>query len=204
MEKYNILYLIQRLISQHIVQGQVPNVDRSRTKIMSGQNCYELKWGDIVNEKTLFEIPIYAMSEKEFNNRWDKKKSKFMISGHTEKSAEMCIKSIYFPGTIWKYNQIVGFIIVSVTRQDVIFEIFCSMDKKFHADSKTKHFIQYFSSLANHFSACNKTEEFIKQKIIEMLKRIEKYDINHKFYIDYSTFNNIFNFVNIRQIMKTL
>ena len=27
-----------------------------------------------MEKKTLFEIPIYAMSKKEFNKRWDKQK----------------------------------------------------------------------------------------------------------------------------------
>ena len=44
-----------------------------------------------MEQKTLFEIPIYAMSEKEFNKRWDKKKAKiydmFISHGHTDKSA---------------------------------------------------------------------------------------------------------------------
>ena len=32
-----------------------------------------------MEKKTLFEIPIYSMSEKEFNKRWNKKKLNFMI-----------------------------------------------------------------------------------------------------------------------------
>ena len=32
-----------------------------------------------MEKKTLFEIPIYAMSKKEFNKRWDKQKRPYMI-----------------------------------------------------------------------------------------------------------------------------
>lgn len=43
-----------------------------------------------MKQKTLFEIPIYAMSEKEFNKRWDKKKSNlynmFVSHGQTEEN----------------------------------------------------------------------------------------------------------------------
>ena len=160
-----------------------------------------------MNEKTLFEIPIYAMSEKEFNKRWDKKKHKLMISGHSEEDAKELIRNIYFPRTLWKYNQIIGFIIIAATQQDIVFEIFCSMDRKYYLNSQSKHFIQYYSSLGNHFPVIDETEEGIKQKVCEMLKRIEKYDINpinRNYYIDYSTFNNVIDFVNIKQIMKSL
>ena len=67
-----------------------------------------------MEQKTLFEIPIYAMSEKEFNKRWDKKKAKiydmFISHGHTDKSAKSGISTLCFPRCVWKYNQIIGFI----------------------------------------------------------------------------------------------
>ena len=31
-----------------------------------------------MEQKTLFEIPIYSMSEKEFNKRWNKRKISFI------------------------------------------------------------------------------------------------------------------------------
>ena len=34
---------------------------------------------NLMEKKTLFEIPIYSMSEKEFNKRWDKQKNLCMI-----------------------------------------------------------------------------------------------------------------------------
>jgi hypothetical protein len=161
-----------------------------------------------MNEKTLFEIPIYSMSEVDFNERWNKKKSdllnEFMSNGHTEESAKSDIKTLINPRCIWKYNQIIGFIKILVTRQDVLFDVYCSMDKTYYADSKSKHFIVNLETNGTHFYIDDKPEEYIKQQIKEVLKIIEKNHLRPRFYVDYSTFNNIFEFVEIKQIMKTL
>ena len=161
-----------------------------------------------MEQKTLFEIPIYAMSEKEFNKRWDKKKAKiydmFISHGHTDKSAKSGISTLCCPRCVWKYNQIIGFIKISVSRHDVWFDIYSSLDKKYYADSKQKHFIQDILANGTHFYVSNQSNDGIKQTIREWLKYIEKEHLQKSFYVDYSTFNNIFNHVNIEQIMKTL
>ena len=67
-----------------------------------------------MEKKTLFEIPIYSMSEKEFNKRWNKKKTEFydmLVShGHSDEDARYYTSASSFPRCLWKYNQIVGYI----------------------------------------------------------------------------------------------
>lgn len=81
-----------------------------------------------MQEKTLFEIPIYAMSENEFNKRWNEKREKlyadFVKHGHTDESAKQGVSSCFYPRWLWEYNQIIGYIKVSVTATDVIFDVF--------------------------------------------------------------------------------
>lgn len=59
--------------------------------------------------KTLFEIPIYSMSEKEFHKRWEKRKTflhnLFVSGGHTEEDAKLFVSDSYFPECVWQYNQ---------------------------------------------------------------------------------------------------
>lgn len=161
-----------------------------------------------MKQKTLFEIPIYAMSEKEFNKRWDKKKSKtyeeFIKHGHTEESARKGISSLYFPKCVWKYNQIIGFIQISISRCDIWFDIYLSLDKVYYADSKQKHFIQDIHTNGTHFYTSGKSDDDIKESIGEWLKAIEKDHLRDSFYVDYSTYNNIIDYVNIKQMMETL
>lgn len=158
--------------------------------------------------KTLFEIPVYSMSREEFDGKWKAKRDalykQFIQSGHSESSAQQGVSDCYYPRWLWKYNQIAGYIKISVTKCDVLFDLYCSMDKKYCLDSKTKHFIEDWSINGAHFYVGEKSDKEIKEEIRFWLKEIEKDHLHRfrkKFYVDYSTFNNIFNFVNIREII---
>ncbi len=161
-----------------------------------------------MEKKTLFEIPIYSMSEKEFNKRWKKRKdflyNMFINGGHTENNARLYVSDICFPKCVWKYNQIIGFIRVSVSKHEVWFNIYRSLDNIYYADSKYKHFIQDIQANGTHFYVSNPTNEYIKQNIREWLKGIETSHSEKRFFVDYSTFDNIFGYVDIAQIMKSL
>lgn len=161
-----------------------------------------------MKQKTLFEIPIYAMSEKEFNKRWDKKKSNlynmFVSHGQTEENAKLFVSDSCFPRCIWEYNQIIGYIKISVSRSDVWFDVYCSLDNIYYADSKRKHFIQDMHANGTHFYAADRDNEYIKENILKWLKGIENDHLKKSFFVDYSTFNNIFEYVDIKQIMKSL
>lgn len=161
-----------------------------------------------MEQKTLFEIPIYSMTEKEFNKRWDKRKNDlcnmFTSHGHSEKDAKSYVSNSCFPRYLWKYNQIVGYIKISVSPNDVWFDVYRSLDNIYYADSKQKHFIQDIHANGTHFYVSNETDENIKQSIREELKSIEKHHLKKSFYVDYSTFNNIFDYINIKQIMDEM
>lgn len=161
-----------------------------------------------MEEKTLFEIPIYAMSETEFNRRWQKKKEKFFQEltsrGLTEEDIKMHWINLHFPRYIWKYNQIIGYIKISVTRQDINFDVFCSTDQIYYADSKQKHFIKDLMTNGTHFYARDKSNEYIKEEIKRWLKSIERYHLYSKRYVDYTTFDNLIDLINIKKIMEDL
>lgn len=148
------------------------------------------------------------MSEKEFNKRWEKRKNflynMFIRGGNTEDNAKLGVSYSCFPKCVWKYNQIIGFIQISVSKHDVWFDIYRSLDKIYYANSKSKHFIQDIHANGTHFYASNLTNEEIKQNILKWLKSIEKNHLEKRFYVDYSAFRNIFDYVDIAQIMKSM
>ena len=161
-----------------------------------------------MEKTTLFEIPIYAMSKKEFNKRWDKQKKTlydtYISHGHSEEDTKYYVSKFSFPRSLWEYNQIIGYIKISVSKHDVWFDIYCSLDKVYYADSKQKHFIQDIQANGTHFYLSNPQDKEIKTKIFEWLRSIERNYLRKSFYVDYSTFNNIIEYINIEQIMKTL
>lgn len=161
-----------------------------------------------MQKKILFEIPIYSMSENEFDKRWKKIKdylySIFIDGGHTEDDAKFFVLQSCFPKCVWKYNQIIGYIRVSVSKHDVWLDIYRSLDKRYYAKSKHKHFIQNTPTNGTHFYVSNPTNEYIKQNIHEWLEEIEKNYLKKRFYVDYSIFNNIIEYVDIAQIMESM
>lgn len=160
-----------------------------------------------MTEILLFEIPIYPWSEEVFNAKWKKKNSKFIgqmtQDGCLMKDAEDIASRLSFPYRLWRYNQIIGYITISVSKQDVLFDLYCTMDKRFHFDMKTKHFIQNYGMLGTHFYIGRMTDVEIKTEIRSWLKMIQN-DHLARFYIDYSVFDTVFDHINIRNIVDEI
>lgn len=152
-------------------------------------------------------IPIYSMSEDTHYNKWKHYKNKcvteFQQNGHTKEESEKGFNEIYYPQTVWKYNQVIGYIEILVSKQDVIFEkYFCNKKEKFYFKTTKKYFIEHNYQTGNHFYAADISNKQIVDKIREWLKiEINK---NKKRYYDLSEFNNIIDYLDIKSIMKNV
>lgn len=160
-----------------------------------------------MNIKTIFEIPIYSMTEKSFNSKWEKIKQEEYnyVSKGKELNPEYkrILDEHNFPMCVWKYNQIIGYIVISIQNKDIVFDIYCCTEKRYMAKSKSKKFIKNWYINGMHFLSTPLSEKEIKEKILEYLKIIENEELNSKFYIDYSTFNNIFSYINITKLINS-
>ena len=83
-------------------------------------------------------IPIYSMLPKEFERRWNKWKNGWyeqsIEMGHSAESAEETVGIIMrgrYPENIWKYNQIVGFVEISMSTRDITFNVQKTLDTAF-------------------------------------------------------------------------
>lgn len=161
-----------------------------------------------VKEKILFEIPIYSMSRDEFDAKWSARcaalYNHLIEHGHTDDSAKESVSAICYPYRVWEYNQIVGYIKISVSATDVLFRLYCSMEKRHRFNSKEKHFIQDWGITGAHFYADGMSNKEIKEGIRFWLNAIEKDYLHKKYHVEYETFNNVFDFIDIREIMETI
>lgn len=157
-------------------------------------------------QKVLFEIPIYSMTEKEFNKRWEKKLQKDLerMKPSDKEKAKKQLMQLYYPQYVWRFNQIIGYIKLSVTKRDVLFNIYLAKDQRFYAVSKRKKFIEDTRSHGLRFYVGDKSDEEIKAEIYRQLKNIKNERIRRSFYIDYSVFNNIINYLNIKKIIDSM
>lgn len=160
-----------------------------------------------MKEVLIQKIPIYAMSEKTFCEKWKNYKIRciddFQQGGHSKEEAEKGFNKIYYPQTVWKYNQIIGYIEILVSKQDVIFEkYFCLKKEKYYFKTTKKCFIEQNYQTGNHFYAAN----ISNQQIIDKIRKWLETEIsNNKIrYYDLSEFNNIVEYLDIKSIMKNI
>ena len=103
-----------------------------------------------MKEVTLFEIPIYSMEEKEFNRRWDKEIKKYIYTNEQYNQ----IRNTFFPKNLWKYNQIIGYIVINLLKYDygidINFEWYQS-DKKLYRYSLCDN-LSYRGDIMSHDS----------------------------------------------------
>ncbi|MDD3369652.1 MAG: hypothetical protein PHP50_12355 [Lachnospiraceae bacterium] len=156
-------------------------------------------------EILLYEIPVYAISEVDFNKKWGERrkeiKENFIKHGHTEESANQGFRSAFFPQYVWKYNQIVGYINISVTRQDINVSLFCTSDKTIRVISSKKHLIQKWEKNGLHFYALHKDNEYLRERTKSFLKDVKEM-FPEKYFVDDLAFENTIGSLDIQGIMK--
>lgn len=154
----------------------------------------------------LFEIPIYAMKQEDFQKKWDKEIKKYNI--HSEEEYKQ-IERLFFPKNVWKYNQIIGYIIINLVQRvygtDIEFEWYQSDKKRFFFNSQKKNYISNLSLLGfNFFIEDNDTNEKIKLEINEMLSELLK-DKQFKYrYVDLSIFKTQIKYLDIMRIINDI
>lgn len=161
-------------------------------------------------ERKLLELPIYSMSEEAFSKRWnhhyEKRVRELMLSGHrTYEAASKDARVCTFPYNVWQYNQIIGYIVIFISSNDVYFKQFRSLDSVYRFNSRTKHYIQYTESVNNHFYISSRnTNEDIKEHIKKWIHSFSDELESQGLYLDISTFENIFDYLDIRRFVDNL
>ena len=156
----------------------------------------------------VFEIPIYSMTEKEFKHRWDKweddLRERSDQANHSEEETEEIVKSIMsnqYPRNVWKYNQIVGFVEISISNRDVVFNVQRTLDTRIQAVGKTKHYIQDMMTNGMHFPFDTMENEEIVTKIDTYLDSIEQ-ELTKPFCLCRDTYNNIKNYIDFKGLVE--
>lgn len=159
------------------------------------------------DEKIIYEIPIYAMPEKEFNRRKDKQKAKniaySMSLGNSEERAREIYSTYWHPEYLWKYNQIVGFLEIAIGSRDISFNVQKTLDKKMYALSKTKHFIQDLRTEGMHFPIGNMNNEEILSEVESYIESFQK-EMPGKMCLYLDTFNTVKRHIDFRGIHTEL
>ena len=84
------------------------------------------------------------------------------------------------------------------------FDLYCSMDRQYRIDSKSRHYIEDWSINGAHFRIEEKTNLEIREEIRTWLRYIHDEHLRGRFYIDYSVFDGVVDFLDIRGIVDAL
>jgi hypothetical protein len=99
---------------------------------------------EMLNSITLFEIPIYSTSEEKFHKKWDNHINntcrRFNIDpfNHENKEIVYMNRNIYRQQIVWKYRQIVAWIVVDVVGNAIGFSVYGELFYKKHGESEYK------------------------------------------------------------------
>lgn len=147
-------------------------------------------------EVLLFVVPVYAMSQKEFTEKWDKYFMKYK-----KHPMELIIKSTYFPKNKWKYNQVMAYIEIYNSRGSIEFRIFKAKQKRSKYNCFKTGYSFYPKSGDRIYITKKMTNQMIKQEILEKLEKIRKNDMHVKnAYLDLEVFNTQIQYMDIRSM----
>lgn len=157
----------------------------------------------------LFEIPIYYTNSNIFNKKWDKERTriitKLLYSGHSQSDAENFFKEISGDKRFWEYNQIIGYLVISIQDNDVNISLFMSKKQKIIFNKKSKVYIKAYPDRESHFYVSTRTTDIdIKARILEHIEEHKKTikDIHKNYYLDMTIFNNLIEHINIQQMIS--
>lgn len=157
-------------------------------------------------QKVLFEIPIYTMDKEKFENKWRQKEQMYFENSVYETFEEYKRETMisFCPYNIWQYNQILGYIIISVSKNDVWFERYLADMNRIIFDSKQKRFMSNKPMNGMHFYTSDMDNTKIIALTKEMLESVVKQFIDKKFYVDKTVFNNLIDNVDFKGIMQNI
>ena len=161
----------------------------------------------MTDAKVIHEIPIYAMNKEELHRKYAKLVSTYRTEySHSDKdTVNALIALASYPQRLWEYNHLVGFIRISVTSQDVLFDVFLPMPsrKRYIWTSGRKIFLFNVSANGTHFYV-NETMPncSIQTQVAEMLSGVIKEHVPARYYVDTATFENTNPVLDYRKIMN--
>ena len=158
-------------------------------------------------EKEIISIPIYGITQAALDLKREKilKRWKTEHPGLPEEHYRTLVS--FNEGLIWKYNHVVGYITILISKYDVIFELYlCKKPSERYVPLSTrKKFLELKPTVGLHFFfEKNDTNQSVVDRIWKYLRMIEKDFIPKKYNVDYTTFENVVTYIDFLKIKQDL
>lgn len=166
----------------------------------------------MLKELTIFDIPIYSMSECSYEKRISR-----LCEGQSRKCAQseddfLALRYHYISSmksdSPWRYNQIVGALRITITNDENIeLRLFFIDKQRIKYFSKTKHIIKnrYISDLRiKNVLTKYRTDRELKNKLNDLIEHAIKTYVNndsHKYFVDTEIYDNLLKHINLRKLV---
>lgn len=162
----------------------------------------------LMKEVAIFDIPVYSGNEETFNKKWAKKKQKeiacFIDHGHSSESAAENVNRICGNESIWKFNQIIGYITVLISRQDIRLEVsLMPAGSRFRFETRPKKYIRAVEYNGLHFRIVGMDNDGIKKALLEEIQSLQK-RLSEPRYIDIKTLLNVIDHIDFVGIASAI
>ena len=146
----------------------------------------------------LFEIPVYALSKADLENRvkqeYDKVRVDYEACGRSEEDIQFKSAFITNPWGQWEYNHIIGYLVIIKESKNICFEYYTVVPnyKRYICKSNAKKFLTDSQMGGMHFyTGTLKSGEELREKLCNMMSGFVKEQEKKGHYIDLEAFNNI-------------
>ena len=132
----------------------------------------------------LAEVPVYALSLETFNSKVEaRQRSHFVKYG--KGASELSFETEYGNSRYYRFNHIIGYIVVLKKRDDILFELYKSDIQRYHWDSRKKHCFCYVPITENHFRIDKSmSNEDVRSKVNLHMDKIVKKHFSQKAFAD--------------------
>lgn len=146
--------------------------------------------------KKLFEIPVYALDAFKLNIRTTKRIAdlKELFSHSDPDKTALAIDRETLPMRSWDYNHIIGYIRISVSKTDILFEVFLPVPipKRYVWNTSKKLYVQNICANGTHiYWVSLKTNEEFREAVSNMLVQVITDHIPARFHVDREAFDAI-------------
>jgi len=156
----------------------------------------------------LCEVPIYGTTQESYNKYWDLQAEKFIkecLAVAPDRKDIKQLRGTFLRNVMWKYNQIVGFIRISMSRNEINFEEFISFSKYRRDNKRTVSLIQFNGDHHFYIGHANSNKE-ISTMIREELEGYVKHKLKShpNYYFDTTAFLNIIDYIDFISLIKRI
>ena len=155
----------------------------------------------------LFEIPVYAMTKNALLENYGNKKNKLKAEHPfiDEEMFDSVLRIETYPQRLWEYNHVIGYIAISYSKSDVMFDIYLPVKRSRRYCWTSRRKIWLRNAMANglHFRISDEMDsETIAKRVAEMVNLIITDYIPEEYYVDAEAFHSLNTRVDYAAIMK--